>query len=472
MGVSVLHRLIWIIFRPILDVFCNFTVIGGEHLKNVMPPLIFVSNHESHFDPFLISAALPIHRRIMAVRFFARDIFFEEPVVKHILRMLGAYPGRIGRGLDIASYVPLMHLRNGRSIGIFPEWCFPDEPEASRMRYIGPYVARQSGRPVVPVFLFGIEGFTWWKILSRRKKIMVVFGEPIAPHIDEELEGYTERVERGLLEARLLCVKTLGVEGEAFWQSYAEFYRYLELAEPYREMKRLIRSLLPDEPRGRWLDLGTGSGAMVALLFERPSTKLRSVTATDFSEPMLAIARERFRDNSLVRTETLDLALGIPHSVRTLDGVIANLVLPYVIHHRAVLGRQALRRVLEEIHRVLKPGGFFLWSTPRRNVNFLWVALASWRSFFDREHPEYRSYAVHILRHALAIQEWGRREIYNFPTVDEIETFMKQVGFSDVTVKLSLAAQVYVISARKAGPVLPSVFTTVKSTAVKKNLKV
>ena len=100
MLVWLVHRAIWIVFRPILSLFADFDVLGREYMLETDGPMIFISNHESHFDPFLISATTTLTGPIMPIRFFTRDLFFEQFFFKYILRLLGAFPGRIGSGLE------------------------------------------------------------------------------------------------------------------------------------------------------------------------------------------------------------------------------------------------------------------------------------------------------------------------------------------------------------------------------------
>lgn len=431
-----------------MGLFTSQVFLGRERLKGT-GPYIFVSNHESHFDPFIISNAVSPGSGIMPIRFFTRDVFFTQFIFRKILELLGAFPGRIGQGIDTAALHPIELLKRGYSVGIFPEWCFPTEPDISRMQLIMPLVSKKSGCSIVPMYLFGIENLTWWKLLRRRKKVVIVFGEPLSPVFDEPLDHYRDRVTAGMARAKRECIQYLGEHEKEFWKSYAEFYKYLELAEPYHKMKKLIASLLP-VPNGEWLDLGTGSGAMVDILLKQPGFSAQ-VLATDFNEEMLTVARERYKDNPNVSVASLDLTSHLPYESERFSGIIANLVLPYIAYQGELVGRRALFAVISDLFRILKPGGVLLWSTPKYRVNFFMVGIGSWKSYLDREHPEYRSYAFHILRHALRIQEWGRREIYHFLKPQELEALMREAGFSNMSIKSSLVGQVYVITAEKSG---------------------
>lgn len=453
MLVWIVHRLIWITFQPIVSTFVGEIVLNRKKMLETKTPLIFVSNHESHFDPFLISGATPLFGKIMPIRFFARDIFFEQPIFKRILWLLGAFPGNIGWGIEKAVEQPLAFLRAGYSVGIFPEWCFPDEPESSRMQSVAPSISQESGAPIVPVFLFGIDGLKWGKIFFQRKKIIISLGDPIYPLVDEPRKQYAGRLHQGLLAARFVCIQYLKREERTFWSSYAKFYKYLELAEPYQRMLGILGELLPQDVAGKWLDIGTGSGAMVELLLGKSGKSDLKIIATDFNEEMLKVADERFQNNPRVQVEKLDLNERMSYRAQSFHGIIANLVLPYITHQGHAVGQEVFTAILEQMFHVLKPGGTLLFSTPKHGVNFIYVALGSWRSFFDKRHPEYRSYAFHILRHALQIQEWGRREVYNFFPVSTLERHVHDAGFRDIQIKNSLVGQVYVVSCRKPSTV-------------------
>ncbi len=110
------------------------------------------------------------------------------------------------------------------------------------------------------------------------------------------------------------------------------------------------------EPVETFLDLGCGDGILGAtVLGEYPSA--RGVLA-DFSEPMLAQAREQLKDYAgQLAFENLDY--GNPAWVKQMqtydpfDAIVSG----YSIHHQPDARKRA---VYEEIFALLKPGGWFI----------------------------------------------------------------------------------------------------------------
>jgi tRNA (cmo5U34)-methyltransferase len=101
-------------------------------------------------------------------------------------------------------------------------------------------------------------------------------------------------------------------------------------------------------PAPRVLDLGGGTGLSTSFLLERyPKAR---VTLLDFSEEMLAIARERFKGNA-----DIDFMIGDYRALpltEDFDIVMSGLS----IHH---LTKQEKRELMAGVFRVLKPGGEF-----------------------------------------------------------------------------------------------------------------
>ncbi len=107
-----------------------------------------------------------------------------------------------------------------------------------------------------------------------------------------------------------------------------------------------------NKPVERFLDLGSGGGALAtAVLAQYPNAQAILV---DFSEPMLARARERLPQAQIV---IADLSVAEwKDSLAALAPVDA-VVSGFAIHHLPHTRKQALYR---EIYDLLKPSGFFI----------------------------------------------------------------------------------------------------------------
>lgn len=131
-----------------------------------------------------------------------------------------------------------------------------------------------------------------------------------------------------------------------------------------RQLSKLVPARLAhfDPVVGDWrglavLDLGCGGGFMAEALARRGAT----VTAVDPSEPALDAARRHAAEGALSITYRRGVGEAIPVETRSMDVVVCVDVLEHV---------DDLHRVLDEVLRVLKPGGLFLFDT----VNRTWLA--------------------------------------------------------------------------------------------------
>lgn len=178
---------------------------------------------------------------------------------------------------------------------------------------------------------------------------------------------------------------------------------YLDRADefPYRLEGEGV--LLDHVPRdvGRVLDLGTGGGRLLGLLqADRP--RMRAV-GLDFSELMLAQARELFAGDERVELVEHDLGEPLPELGR-FDAVVSS----FAIHHLEHERKQAL---YGEAFELLEPGGVF--------ANFEHVASPT-----ERLHRAFFA----------AIEEPIENEDPSDRTLD-VETqlsWLREIGFGDV----------------------------------------
>jgi 1-acyl-sn-glycerol-3-phosphate acyltransferase len=453
---SILYRLIWylswIILVPIFKIFVKFEAIGRENLKEIKRPTIFVSNHESYFDPWIIGMGIPLSCfNLYPVYYMASDMLFKKRLLSLFLWLNGTFPGKVGSGVDKAMEQPLQFLKNKKSVAIFPEWCYKIEPEISRIQNIISLLSIKSYTPIIPVFIFGIYdgGISWWKILKKEREIKIIFGKPIYPNSNspEEIE---KLVGQSHLQTKLILIKSFHKEEKMFWSNYAKFYHYLERADLYKNLLKDFSDNLPEIINGNWLDLGSGSGAITQLLIKKTKDQFNTkITATDIEPKMLDYLSGCFKKNGNINIKQLDLALSFDFPDNHFDGVTANLVLPYLIHHEGEIGIKGFVKLLKEVYRVLKPGGQFIWSTPKKKVNFFKVFIASWKNILDFKNLNHIYYGPAIFKQALQIQNKGKKGIYHFLDIKDLEKILAEIGFKDIKFTRSMAGQVDIINCRK-----------------------
>lgn len=107
--------------------------------------------------------------------------------------------------------------------------------------------------------------------------------------------------------------------------------------------------LIGDVAGAAVLDLGCGAGQYMAELAERGAT----VVGVDGSELLLSHARARLGPEVTLRRHDLEDPLDFAED-GSFDGVVCALVLHHVVNRT---------RLLHEIHRVLRPGGWLAVST-------------------------------------------------------------------------------------------------------------
>lgn len=443
-----MHFVGWPIDFLIFKIFTKFQVIGKENLKEIKEPVIFIGNHESYFDPYIIGASIPWFSKLHPVYYLAQDRLFKKKLLKICLWLFGTFPGKVGEGIEKATERPLRLLKNKKTVGIFPEWCYKNEPEASRVKQVIAQLSVKTKTPIIPVFIFGVYdgGISWWKILNRRREVRVIFGKPIYPNTNstEEME---KLVEQSHLQTKLTLIKSFHREEKKFWSHYAKFYHYLERAEPYKNLIKDFDANLPEIIKGNWLDLGSGSGAIVELLARK--TNNAEIIATDIETKMIDFLSNRFKKNKNIHIKQLDLAYSFDFPDNSFDGVTANLSLPYLIHHEGEIGLKSFIGLLKCVYRVLKPGGQFIWSSPKEKVNFFWVFLASWRNILDYKNLENIYYGPAIFKQALQIQHKGKCGIYHFLNTKDLEKILTGIGFKDIKFSRSMAGQVDIVRCGK-----------------------
>lgn len=113
-------------------------------------------------------------------------------------------------------------------------------------------------------------------------------------------------------------------------------------------------SLLPGVTGARVLDAGCGAGHLSAELTGRGA----AVTGLDASHEMLKYARNRVTDADFLR---IDLSIELPFGADIFDGVASSLAFHYI---------PDWERLFRNLRRVLKPGGWVVFSVQHPHADF------------------------------------------------------------------------------------------------------
>lgn len=203
-SVKFYNRVINIINLP-FKLFMNPEVINKENIPD--EPLIFMGNHFSYADPFMLGLALKERQ----LRFMAKKELFRTGLLSHIIYKLGAFSiDRSGNDIT-ASRTALDLLKQGEDIVIYAEGTrnkrrdersvLPFEPGIERISILSktrimPFAASGNyGFRSHPVLKFGLP-FKVEKTKNNRQLFKIIyddFEEDIArEHTTEYMEDMVE----------------------------------------------------------------------------------------------------------------------------------------------------------------------------------------------------------------------------------------------------------------------------------------
>lgn len=154
----------------IFKVFMFFKANGKENIPEE-GAFLLCANHRAYKDAVLL--AIGCRRNLT---FMAKDELFHKPVLGWLIKSLGAFPIRRGKGDAAAVMATLKIMKKGEATVIFPEGTRMKNGERKQVNSGIVRLAIQCGVPIVPAYL------TWNS---------VTYGKPI--NYDE----YTESVHDG-----------------------------------------------------------------------------------------------------------------------------------------------------------------------------------------------------------------------------------------------------------------------------------
>lgn len=150
----------------VLKVCMRFKIKGKENIPS-QGAFLLCSNHMSAMDPILIAAGCK-----RQLTFMAKEELFKVFLLGHLIKALGAFPIKRGRGDAAAVMATLKIMKRGGATLIFPEGTRMKKGERKEVSGGIIRLAIQSGVPIVPAYV---------------TKNTVTYGKPIS--YDEYVEN-------------------------------------------------------------------------------------------------------------------------------------------------------------------------------------------------------------------------------------------------------------------------------------------
>lgn len=162
----------------------QLSIDGAKKIEKIEEPCVFVSNHMSTLETFVLPAII---HPIKKITFVVKKDLVEYPVFKHI--MLSREPIIVGRknpreDLKIVLDEGIKRLSSGLSIVIFPQTTRSNSFDPSQFNTIGIKLALKADVPIVPIAI-KTDAWRTGKIIKDfgridpSKKVYFSFGEPL-----------------------------------------------------------------------------------------------------------------------------------------------------------------------------------------------------------------------------------------------------------------------------------------------------
>ncbi len=172
-----------------LRVMNRTKVYGNKILRTEKPPYLYVSNHLTMIDDFLLDPVLfgPIAISRLALQYFPWHVpeeknFFLNPVLAWFLQKCQSIPITRGRGVFQPGMMRVKELLlDDRIIHIYPEGTRSRSGDIGKGQIGVGKLAHETKMKVIPVYHEGTQNIlpVGSKKLQTGKKIAIVVGEPI-----------------------------------------------------------------------------------------------------------------------------------------------------------------------------------------------------------------------------------------------------------------------------------------------------
>lgn len=228
---------------------------------------------------------------------------------------------------------------------------------------------------------------------------------------------------------------------------------------PYRRLLADTIEWADPHPGEQWLDLGCGGGAITRAIWERAAGAATEIVGVDCAAAN-ADAYGNLR-RSLTPTPGERIQFICHDFSRGLD-VFANQQFDHVVSGLSISYAEAFDpttetwttaaydRLLNEVFRVLRPGGRFVFSVNVPNPSWGRVARASLLAAFRSERPlRYLKRSWRMMWYGRWLKREAQTGRFHYLPADVITSKLATAGFVQITHRLSYCDQAYIFRAVK-----------------------
>ncbi len=193
------ERFMQFALNPAMNYYAARQATGKEKLAALKGPVILVANHASHMDTPVILSALPRRLRKRTAVAAAADYFYRNRLTASLVSLIfNTVPIDRHKGNAVAKNTGHLDtlLDDGWNLLLYPEGTRSRGGTPGRVRRGAAVLAAAHNLSIVPIKVTGTAeamppGRLWpkrlhGKLFSKRHRITVSFGEPIAPGADTQ----------------------------------------------------------------------------------------------------------------------------------------------------------------------------------------------------------------------------------------------------------------------------------------------
>ena len=177
------------------------------------------------------------------------------------------------------------------------------------------------------------------------------------------------------------------------------------------------------------LDLGCGAGRTTINLYKRG---YKNIIGLDIADKLIDFAKSYSKQNNLDIHFAVGNATKLDYKDNTFDVVIFS-----YNGMQCVPGLENRRNVLKEVYRVLKPGGYYIFTAHDRHDPKSQKYLAFWKKTEEEWANGINKFDVECLGDLISTNSLGEEAFIHFSTVDEMKQFISEQPFDVVEFEYS-----------------------------------